>query len=146
MKKLLCAGLLLAFIGCKKSDSTTTENNSINTTTPTEAQVMGTYKQTAETRNGQNSWTTANGMHQACDMDDTYTFGTNNILTRTDAGTTCNPSYGGTSGWTLTGSTLRYYDGVDYTITSFDGTTLKLRWQGNSRGVQLVLEKTLVRQ
>jgi hypothetical protein len=119
LKKILAVSFLaVSLLGCKKDDEV------INTTTPSKDQLVGTWRQTAETTNGVNTWNTTN--HQACEMDDNLKLNSDNTYTYTDAGTVCSPSGNDAGAWSISGSTLTV-DAYPLTVENFNGSTLSLK-------------------
>ena len=112
MKKILCTAAILCLFSCKKDDELTKEN------------LVGTYRQTAETENGVNTWNTSN--YDPCEMDNTYQLKADNSFVYTDAGTVCTPSINYTGTWSLNDKTLTV-DGGSLNVESFNGKKLVLK-------------------
>lgn len=140
MKRILA---LLAFaliiFGCKKSD----DSGGI-TVTPTNSNLLGKYKQTAETQtvNGisVNTWTT--GYHEACEMAATHELKTNGVYTYV---TTCNGGSTSNSTWSLNGTTLTLGSG-SATIEAFDGTKIVVSSTNTVNGMSVKTTGTLTKQ
>jgi hypothetical protein len=141
MRKILYASLLLAVVSCKKKDE------SINTNTPTQEQLVGTYRQTGETETyggtTVNTWTST--YYEPCEMDNTLTLNSNNTYVFTDAGTQCNPPQNMSGNWSVNGNQITVL-GSPATINNFDGTNLVVQTTQSVNGSNLVTTVTLTKQ
>lgn len=119
---LASAVLLVAFSSCKKDSSEATCE--LNATS-----IQGTYKLTSVKYKLTSSTPevevfTNGAWYDACERDDTYTFGASNVATYTDAGTACTPNGSQTGTWSLSGSALSL-NGTSYgTVSSFSCTSM----------------------
>lgn len=127
----------VSLFGCKKGD------DPINTTTPSKDQLVGTWKQTAETTNGVNSWNTTN--YDPCEMDDNVKLNADNTYTYTDAGVVCSPSGNDAGTWSISGSTLTF-DAYPMTVHGFTGSTLTLKETYSFGGTTFTVLATFTRQ
>jgi Lipocalin-like domain/Prokaryotic membrane lipoprotein lipid attachment site len=131
-KTILFAFVALALLaGCKKTKDQVCDLS--------EASIIGTYKLTGLTANGQSVLTV---FLEQCELDDTYTFNADKSFVYTDAGIICAPP-GTTSGnkWYLTGKIFSF-DGTAYNVESFDCHSVIL--SDSTSGIKSVL--TLSRQ
>ncbi|MGG9971801.1 lipocalin family protein [Ferruginibacter sp. SUN002] len=127
MRKLLIPSaflLMIASSSCKKSDS----NCGLSLET-----LKGTYKVTASVYKETPTSTPVDefALWDACEKDDTVTFGDANVITFTDAGTSCDPSGSGVAVWTLSGNTL-IIDGETYDVSSFSCSGMTIIWQDDT--------------
>lgn len=134
---LLLSIVAVSLFGCKKDDDV------VNTTTPTKEQLVGTWRQTAETTNGVNSWNTTS--HDACEMDDNLQLKSDNTYTYTDAGTVCSPSGNDSGTWSVSGSTLTV-DAFPMQIDNFNGSTLRLKETYSFGGSTFTVLATFTKQ
>lgn len=124
MKKiLLCVSAAVMFLtSCEKEEDEPTN------VTPTIANIAGTYKITGATAGGVNVFS----QYSACEKDDTHTLSTyaspatTGTYTLIDAGTQCSPTTADSGTWELLSTTSIDINGITYTITSFNGTTLQV--------------------
>lgn len=138
LKKILMLSVLaVSLYSCKKDDAP------ISTNTPSKEQLVGTWKKTAETTNGVNTWNTTN--YDPCEMDDNIQLKADNTFTYTDAGTVCSPSGTDNGTWSVSGSTLTV-DGFPITIENYSGTTLKLKESFTLGGTTYTTISTLTKQ
>jgi len=125
MRKLKQIAILLLFTvpfaACKKDKQKAPDY------TLSEANLIGTYTYGTLTYKATptSSAVDASSFVEACALDDQATFGTNHVLTYTDAGTTCNPAGDGTGSWSLQGNvfTTDLYHG---TIQNFTDSAFTL--------------------
>ncbi|GAB4094358.1 lipocalin family protein [Flaviaesturariibacter terrae] len=141
MKYVIYSALVLAMFSCKKKN----EDETINTNTPTAAQLAGTYKQTSQKFNGVEVFNSSSGFYDACQLDDTYTLNTNGTAVYHDAGTVCNPSGDDSSTWSVSGNRFTL-DTETLTIVNFNGTTLQLNTTETVNGSTFNTDITLVKQ
>lgn len=138
LRKILALSIVaVTLFSCKKDDDVKT------TTTPSKEQLVGTWRQTAESTNGVSTWNTSN--YQACEMDDNITLNTDNTYTYTDAGTVCSPSGNDAGAWAISGSTFTV-DGYPRTVEGFNGTTLNLKDTYTFGGMTITVTSTYTKQ
>lgn len=113
MKKILAPALILFLFSCKKEE---TENKAALT----RENGVGTWKQTAESSNGLNTWSST--FHDACQMDDVVQLQSDNTYQHTDAGQTCAGSTNESGSWSLSGTTL-VMNGENLNVDSFNGAS-----------------------
>lgn len=121
-KTILALSMLVVLASCKK------DKDEPAAITPTVANLTGNYKITASTMTGGGSTVDIfnNDMfYEPCMRDDIYRLNANMSYAITDAGTVCNPpgDYSGGT-WALTSTSTIDMDGEEFTIKSWNGTTL----------------------
>lgn len=136
MKKILAPVLLLCLFSCKKEETA-------NKTALTKENIVGTWKQTAETQNGINTWNSA--FYDECEMDDVVQFKSDDTYQRTDAGQTCASSTNESGSWSLTGTAF-VINGQSMSVDSFTGSKLVLKQTETSNGATLTVMATLTKQ
>lgn len=134
MKKIFCAAFVLALFSCKKEDKTvelTKEN------------LVGTWKQSAETTNGINSWNSA--AHESCELDNHVELKNDNTYVMTDAGEVCSQDMTETGAWSLNGKEITM-DAEKLSVDNFDGKTLVLRFSESYMGTEYTVISTFQKQ
>lgn len=104
MKQLACLAVLFLLISCSKSE---TSSQSCNLS---RASIIGTYKLSKAyivNSNGSETNITGGACYKSCELDDTYQFRSDSLITR-DNSIRCSSTenYGSTT-WTLVGDTLK---------------------------------------
>ena len=99
------------------------KKSSVSAPAITKANLVGSYKLTATT-------VTYNGVQidllalYPCRADDIYTLNTDDTYTVSDGAISCTPSSNDSGNWSLSGSIITL-GAQQFTITSFDGTTIQ---------------------
>jgi hypothetical protein len=116
---LAAFALLVAFSGCKKDEAP-------EPPAPTNSEkILGTWTLTSEQQD-QNGTGQFKEITQACDLDDTWTFTADGILTGSQSGTTCDPGSpaGFTCSWKLQDEETVLYRSFGPTFDKYKIVTL----------------------